>query len=82
MHSRGLKLGLYTDLGTATCENYPGSYAHLETDAKTFAEWQIDSIKVDGCNINFTDIKDGKNISDKFFFNSITFCHTCALHIG
>ncbi len=28
---------------------YPGILNHLETDAKTFAEWGIDYVKLDGC---------------------------------
>ncbi|EER01766.1 alpha-galactosidase/alpha-n-acetylgalactosaminidase, putative [Perkinsus marinus ATCC 50983] len=49
MHSRGLKLGIYADIGTKTCGGYPGLEGHFEQDVKTFAEWGIDSLKVDGC---------------------------------
>ena len=28
---------------------YPGILNHLETDAKTFAEWGVDYVKLDGC---------------------------------
>ncbi len=43
MHSRGLKLGIYTDYGSATCEGYPGTdLEHQEIDAKTFAKWGVD----------------------------------------
>jgi len=53
MHARGLKLGIYTDYGTSTCEGYPGTpLEHQEVDANTFASWDIDSVKVDGCNSN------------------------------
>ena len=53
MHERGLKLGIYTDYGSATCEGFPGTdLDHQEIDAKTFAEWGVDSVKVDGCNSN------------------------------
>ena len=31
---------------------YPGSYRHFELDANTFAEWEVDSLKFDGCNAN------------------------------
>eukprot|EP00192_Tetraselmis_astigmatica_P006320 CAMPEP_0117659076 /NCGR_PEP_ID=MMETSP0804-20121206/6232_1 /TAXON_ID=1074897 /ORGANISM="Tetraselmis astigmatica, Strain CCMP880" /LENGTH=446 /DNA_ID=CAMNT_0005465695 /DNA_START=119 /DNA_END=1458 /DNA_ORIENTATION=+ len=53
MHSRGLKLGLYADIGTRTCERYPGMASHMEIDAHTFAEWEIDYLKVDGCFASF-----------------------------
>lgn len=49
VHSKGLKLGIYQDVGTKTCAGYPGSYDSFEIDAKTFAEWEIDMVKVDGC---------------------------------
>ena len=50
MHSRGLKLGIYTDYGTSTCGGYPGTdFANMEIDAQTFASWKVDSVKVDGC---------------------------------
>ena len=53
MHERGLRLGIYTDYGSATCEGYPGTdWAHQEIDAQTFADWGVDSVKVDGCNSN------------------------------
>ncbi len=49
VHSKGLKLGLYTDIGTKTCGGYPGSKGYFDVDAQTFASWGIDSLKVDGC---------------------------------
>jgi len=50
VHKLGLKIGIYADYGTATCGGYPGSLGHLETDAKTFASWDVDYVKMDGCN--------------------------------
>jgi alpha-galactosidase len=50
VHSKGLKLGIYTDAGRMTCEKRPGSYGHEVQDAKTYAEWGIDYVKVDWCN--------------------------------
>ncbi len=50
VHSKGLKFGIYTDAGRMTCENRPGSYGHEVQDAKTYAEWGIDYVKVDWCN--------------------------------
>ncbi|CAL1263604.1 unnamed protein product [Larinioides sclopetarius] len=49
VHSKGLKLGIYTDCGNKTCAGYPGSLGYFDVDAKTFAEWGIDMLKVDGC---------------------------------
>lgn len=43
---RGLKLGLYSDIGSQTCGGYLGMEGHFELDARTFAEWGIDMLKV------------------------------------
>ncbi|XP_078003972.1 alpha-galactosidase A isoform X2 [Phascolarctos cinereus] len=50
VHSKGLKLGIYQDVGTLTCAGYPGSYGYYDIDAKTFADWGVDLLKFDGCN--------------------------------
>ena len=50
VHGKGLKLGLYTDAGTGTCEKRPGSLNHEVQDAKTYASWGIDYVKIDWCN--------------------------------
>jgi hypothetical protein len=50
VHSKGLKLGIYEDCGTATCAGYPGSINHYQTDADTFAAWGVDLLKLDWCN--------------------------------
>ncbi|WOH03375.1 hypothetical protein DCAR_0622772 [Daucus carota subsp. sativus] len=56
VHSKGLKLGIYSDAGVRTCSNLmPGSLGHEEQDAKTFASWGIDYLKYDNCfNNNVT----------------------------
>jgi len=59
MHARGLKLGLYADIGTQTCAGYPGSIKHVDLDAATFAAWGIDMLKVDGCNAKLSDYEYG-----------------------
>lgn len=50
IHNLGLKIGLYEDVGTATCQERPGSYGHYQQDANIFASWGIDYIKMDWCN--------------------------------
>ncbi|CAJ0938948.1 unnamed protein product, partial [Mesorhabditis belari] len=52
MHDRGLNFGIYEDYGTKTCGGFPGSYGYVEKDAQTFAEWDVDYLKLDGCNID------------------------------
>ena len=49
VHSKGLKLGVYTDAGRLTCQKRPGSFDHELQDAKTYAAWGVDYVKVDWC---------------------------------
>uniref|UniRef100_A0A131YC88 Alpha-galactosidase n=1 Tax=Rhipicephalus appendiculatus TaxID=34631 RepID=A0A131YC88_RHIAP len=55
MHARGLKLGIYGNVGTKTCAGYAGSLGNLYTDAQTFADWEVDMVKMDGCYANIQD---------------------------
>jgi alpha galactosidase A-like protein/alpha galactosidase C-like protein len=50
VHSLGLKLGIYEEAGTATCQGLAGSYGHEKTDAQDFASWGVDYLKYDNCN--------------------------------
>jgi alpha-galactosidase len=50
IHSRGLKIGIYSSPGPKTCADYEGSYGHEEQDAKQFAIWEIDYLKYDWCS--------------------------------
>merc|ERR1712048_778842 len=50
LHSKGFKYGHYTDAGKSACNhNSPMSEGYERQDAKTFAEWGIDMIKIDSC---------------------------------
>ena len=50
VHSKSLKIGIFSSAGTATCEKRPGSIDHEVDDAVTFAAWGIDYLKYDDCN--------------------------------
>jgi alpha-galactosidase len=50
VHGKGLKLGIYSDVGATTCGGRPGSRGHEYQDAITYAEWGIDYIKYDWCD--------------------------------
>ncbi len=50
VHSKGLKIGIYSGPGPRTCAGYPASYGHEVQDAKTFAAWGIDYLKYDWCS--------------------------------
>ncbi len=50
VHSKGLKLGIYSDAGWKTCGGKPGSRGREYQDAQTYAEWGVDYLKHDWCN--------------------------------
>jgi len=50
VHSKGLKIGIYSSPGPKTCAGYEGSLGHEEQDAKMYAEWGIDYLKYDLCS--------------------------------
>jgi alpha-galactosidase len=55
IHALGLKFGIYEAIGTRTCQNLPGSGGttaagnHYAQDARTFADWGVDLVKIDEC---------------------------------
>ncbi|MGA7415771.1 MAG: alpha-galactosidase [Bryobacteraceae bacterium] len=50
VHSKGLKFGIYSDAGTGTCQNRPGSRGYEFQDARQYAAWGVDYLKYDWCN--------------------------------
>uniref|UniRef100_A0A8C7LVY3 Alpha-galactosidase n=1 Tax=Oncorhynchus mykiss TaxID=8022 RepID=A0A8C7LVY3_ONCMY len=66
LHDRGLKLGIYGDLGTHTCGGYPGTTLDkIDTDAQTFASWGVDFLKLDGCYSNEEEQQKGYPLMSK-----------------
>lgn len=59
IHSKGLKLGIYTSAGTKTCNDagFPGALGHEYSDAQQFADWGVDYLKYDNCNNQGVDAK-------------------------
>lgn len=58
IHALGLRFGIYEDAGSATCGGFAGSGApvaggkpHFLADARLFAGWGVDYLKLDGCNV-------------------------------
>ena len=49
VHSRGMKIGIYSDAGATTCGGHPGSQGHEYQDALQYARWGIDLLKYDWC---------------------------------
>lgn len=67
VHALGLKFGIYEDAGYETCGGFAGSGEpkgggadHFLQDAKLFASWGVDYLKLDGCNVQVAQ-KGGKN---------------------
>ncbi|KAE9417789.1 hypothetical protein Angca_003222, partial [Angiostrongylus cantonensis] len=54
MHDRHLELGIYEGIGTKTCAGSPCSMDSIKVDANTFASWDVDYMKMDGCYANTT----------------------------
>ena len=50
VHSKGLKLGIYSGPGPKTCAGFEGSLGHEEQDAQLYASWGIDYLKYDMCS--------------------------------
>ncbi len=50
VHSKGLKLGIYSGPGSRTCAGFPASLDHESQDAQLYASWGIDYLKYDLCS--------------------------------
>jgi alpha-galactosidase len=50
VHSKGLKIGIYSGPGTKTCAGYAASLDHEAQDAQMYASWGIDYLKYDLCS--------------------------------
>jgi alpha-galactosidase len=60
VHSKGLKIGIYSSPGPRTCQQrFAGSYQHEEQDARTWAKWGFDYIKYDWCS--YSDIEPARD---------------------
>ena len=50
IHSKGLKMGIYSSPGPTTCAGFTASYQYEEKDAQQYREWGIDYLKYDWCS--------------------------------
>ena len=64
VHSKGLKIGIYSGPGTKTCGGFAASLGHEEQDAKMYADWGIDYLKYDLCSF-MPDVMEKQAPSDK-----------------
>ncbi|MEG1644000.1 MAG: NPCBM/NEW2 domain-containing protein [Bacteroidales bacterium] len=49
VHSKGMKIGIYSDAANLTCGGMYGSYQYEAIDAKQYADWGMDLLKYDYC---------------------------------
>ena len=50
IHAKGLKFGMYNDIGSNLCAGAAvGTCGHEKEDARSYTEWGVDFIKVDNC---------------------------------
>jgi alpha-galactosidase len=61
VHSKGLKIGIYSGPGEQTCAHYAGSLGHEAQDAKTYADWGIDYLKYDLCSFRKNMMEEAPN---------------------
>lgn len=82
IHSKGLKFGMYNDIGDRLCSGLEvGTCGHEKTDAQSYINWKIDYLKVDNCynlwdNATFSNPKNAKyvfapNIKDIKIFDTM-----------
>jgi len=57
VHAKGLKFGIYSDVGDHTCQMRPGSRGHEYQDALQYARWGVDYLKYDWCNTGGLDAR-------------------------
>jgi len=50
VHSKGLKIGIYSGPGTKTCGGFAASLGHEQQDADLYASWGFDYLKYDLCS--------------------------------
>lgn len=61
VHEKGLKFGMYNDVGTNLCAGSAvGTCGYEDVDARTYVDWGVDFLKVDNCyylwdNATFSD---------------------------
>jgi len=64
VHSKGLKIGIYSGPGTKTCGKYAASLGHEEQDAQMYADWGFDYLKYDLCSF-IPDVMEKQAPNDK-----------------
>ena len=68
IHAKGLKFGMYNDIGTNLCAGAAvGTCGYEATDARSYVDWDVDFLKVDNCyylwdNATFSDARNARYV--------------------
>ncbi len=62
VHSKGMKIGVYSSPGPTTCAGFEASWKHELQDAQQYAAWGFDYLKYDWCS--YSDVDD-KSLPDR-----------------
>jgi alpha-galactosidase len=54
VHAEGLLFGIYTSPAPQACSGRVGSGGHVIDDARTFASWGVDYVKLDWCGADYS----------------------------
>jgi alpha-galactosidase len=54
VHAEGFRFGIYTSPAATACSGRPGSARHVLQDARTFAAWGVDYVKLDWCGADYS----------------------------
>ncbi|HEY5328567.1 MAG TPA: glycoside hydrolase family 27 protein [Acidobacteriaceae bacterium] len=85
VHSKGLKLGIYSSPGDQTCAHFEGSLGHEVQDAQTYADWGIDYLKYDLCGFRKkqqTDAPGDRAKQDQMMRDAYELMHQAILKTG
>ncbi len=72
IHGMGLKFGLYESIGVRTCTQHPGSWGHYTQDARTFASWGADFVKMDSCQVMAPIPRSADPLTQEMLFNQFS----------
>ena len=54
VHASGFRFGIYTSPAPKACSGRTGSGGHVAADARTFASWGVDYVKLDWCGSDYS----------------------------
>jgi alpha-galactosidase len=54
VHASGFRFGIYTSPAPTACSGRAGSGGHVAADARTFAQWGVDYVKLDWCGADYS----------------------------